>query len=146
MRRSTLFRAHCLLAAMVSAASLNAWSHGEGESAPPGVEPVISMALQDVAGKHATVVRVTLAPGASADPHRHPGSVIAYVLAGTVESALDDEPPVAYGAGEAWTEYAGAVHRVTRNVGDKPAVLLAVLLHDQGAPLSVPAEADSSQP
>src|SRR6476646_822330 len=40
----------------------------------------------------ATTVEVTLPPGASSAPHRHPGPVFGYVIEGTYEWAIDENP------------------------------------------------------
>jgi hypothetical protein len=40
----------------------------------------------------ATTVEVTLGPGASDAPHRHPGPAFGYVLEGEYEWAIDDNP------------------------------------------------------
>jgi len=117
-----------------------AMSHDDEPATGTHIEPVISAELRDADGKYATVVTVTMEPGASFVPHRHPGTVLVYVLEGEVESALDDEAAKVFKAGEAWTEYAGAIHRVTRNPATDNAKILAVLLHDKDAPLQLPAE------
>lgn len=117
-----------------------AMGHDGEDGAGTAVEPVISAELSETAGKHATMVTVTVEPGAHFDPHRHPGTVLVYVLEGEIESALDDEAPKTFKAGEAWTEYAGALHRVTRNGSERTAKILAVLLHDKDAPLQLPAK------
>ena len=116
--------------------------HGGGAEASTGIEiaPVLAAALEETQGKHASMVVVTFAPGAVSDPHRHPGTVLVYVLEGEVESALDDGEPKTYKAGEGWSEHRGALHRVARNRGDKPAKILAVLLHDPDDELQLPAE------
>ena len=48
--------------------------------------PISSEALPNVLGKRVTIVRVTYAPGGYTPSHRHAGSVIAYVTAGTIRS------------------------------------------------------------
>lgn len=137
IRGSSILVVALLLGAYVPvAASHDVSDHAAGTS----IEPVISTSLLEVEGQHATAVVVTLEPGAHFEPHRHPGTVLVYVLDGEVESALDDEAPTTFKAGEAWTEYAGALHRVTRNAGDQPSRILAVLLHGKDAPLQLPAD------
>jgi quercetin dioxygenase-like cupin family protein len=79
------------------------------------------------------VVEVTLPPGAQALPHRHPAFVYAYVLSGTVESALGTEAPETFKAGQSWHEEPGILHRVTRNPSRKEtARLLAVFVAKAG--------------
>ena len=48
----------------------------------------------------ATVVEVTIEPGQSGLPHRHPGSAIGYVLEGEYELGIDDQPTKVFKAGE----------------------------------------------
>lgn len=107
---------------------------------PVEVTPLLTADMNELAGKRATLVRVTFQPGAASPPHRHPGSVIVYVLEGEIHSALNDEQGKLYRAGESWSEPVGALHRVAVNASDKPAVLLAVLLHDADDELQQPAE------
>lgn len=116
------------------------WAHGPEESSDVEIAPVLSTELPDAGGRRASVVVVTFEPGAESPPHRHPGSVLVYVLAGEVESGLDGEPAQTFRAGEAWTEHPGALHRVAKNSGDRPAKLLAVLIHDEGDALQLPPE------
>lgn len=115
-------------------------AHDADDAAQVDVAAVLSTALPDAGGRHASVVVVTFEPGAESPPHRHPGSVLVYVLAGEVESGLDGEPAKTYRAGEGWTEHPGALHRVAKNTGSGPAKLLAVLIHDEGDALQLPAD------
>ncbi len=114
---------------------------GHHETASPvAIEPLLGTEVKELDGKRASLVRVTYAPGAASPPHRHPGTVIVYVLEGEIQSALGDEKAVTYTAGQSWSEPVGALHRVAVNASDKPAVLLAVLLHDADDELQQPAE------
>ncbi|WP_370467972.1 cupin domain-containing protein [Nitrospira sp. KM1] len=65
--------------------------------------------------------------------HVHPGSVIAYVLEGSVVSQSENEKPVTYTAGQSWYESPKRPHVVSRN-GSKtePAKLLVFLLSKEG--------------
>ncbi|MGH8011934.1 MAG: cupin domain-containing protein, partial [Candidatus Binataceae bacterium] len=101
---------------------------------------VLEHALPDVPGKHISMVTVEYAPGASSPPHRHPGSVAAYVLEGTVVSQVEPGKPMTYTAGQAWYEPPMHVHRVSRNASKRrPAKILAVLIVPKGQPLTLPA-------
>ena len=87
-------------------------------------------------GKDATVtmVEVTLGPRQAGTSHRHPGSAFVYVIEGTYELGIDDQPTKIYKAGETFQEPAGALHRVSRNpaaTGDTK--LVAVILHPRSA-------------
>src|SRR5262249_23321256 len=60
-----------------------------GEGPPPDkVEPIGSYALPNVPGKRVTIVRVTYGPGGFSRPHRHAGSVTAYITKGEIRSQL----------------------------------------------------------
>jgi len=81
-------------------------------------------------------VRVDFAPGATSHPHTLPGHVFAVVLSGEVESALGDQPPQRYKAGDAWYEAPGELHRVTRNASSTaPATIVAWVLSNGSEPL-----------
>lgn len=81
----------------------------------------------------ATVVEVTIEPGKSGFPHRHPGSAIGYVLEGEYELGIDDQPTKVIKAGGTFYEPAGCVHRVSKNPGKVKTRLIAVVLHPRDA-------------
>jgi quercetin dioxygenase-like cupin family protein len=117
-------------------------AHGAEQSATrvqalarPRVTPIFERDLPNVRGKSLLAVEVVYPPGASSPPHRHPASafVYAYVVSGEIVSAVDDQRPRVYRAGESWSEAPGARHRVSRNASmTKPAKLLAVFVKDPG--------------
>src|SRR5439155_6695433 len=87
----------------------------------------------------ATTVELTMEPGQSSAPHRHPGPVFGYVIEGEYEWAIDDKPAKTLRAGETFYEPTGCVHRVSKNPGKTKTRLLAVVLHPYDAKqLSVP--------
>lgn len=95
--------------------------------------------LADVANTKGMMLTVTYAPGQASTPHRHPGSVFAYVAEGEVISKLDDGPEVHYKVGDSWYESPGMCHVVSRNASDtQPAKLLVFLLLPDGAPVAEP--------
>ena len=97
--------------------------------------PIFERKLPNVPGKSLLAVEVVYPPGAASPSHRHPPSafIYAYVVSGEVVSAVDDERPRVYRAGESWSEAPGAHHRVSRNASKtKPAKLLAVFVKDSG--------------
>lgn len=88
----------------------------------------------DAAETTATVVEVTLAPGQAGAPHRHPGPVIVYVVEGTYELGIDDQPTKIFKAGESFYEPSGCLHRVSRNPSSKEQTrLVAVVIHPREA-------------
>ena len=101
------------------------------------VIPVASYPLPNVAGKRVTVVRVIYAPGGFSRPHRHAGSVTAYIVKGQIRSQLAGEPARVYQPGETFFEPPGSVHQVSANASQtEPAELIAVFVADEGAQLT----------
>lgn len=100
---------------------------------------LIEQALPNVPGKTFTSTVVSFPPGARAVPHRHGEAfVYAYVLEGSVRSAVDDNAVTTYRAGENWVEQPGAHHPVTENASDTdPAKLLVVFVSNTGDRLKV---------
>jgi quercetin dioxygenase-like cupin family protein len=102
---------------------------------------VFSAQLPNVPGKTLTAIVVEYGPGGSSAPHRHAGSVFAYVLSGQIRSENSATGPVrVYGAGETFFEPPGSTHLVSANASDtEPASLLAVFVADDHALLTQPA-------
>lgn len=126
-----------LAGAVVLLVSSVALAHGgAGEER---VTPLAKVALPEAGSSQATALRVEFAPGATSQPHRHPGPVFVVVVRGEVESALDDGTVQRFKAGDAWYEAPGQLHRVARNVSaSEPAVLVAWLLSDGNSALVEP--------
>ena len=94
---------------------------------------ILDHALPNVPGKVLLAAEVLYPPGGATPSHTHPKSafIYAYVLSGEIVSAVDDQKPRVYRAGESWYEVPGAHHRVSRNASrTKPAKLLAVFVVD----------------
>lgn len=82
----------------------------------------------------ATTVEVTLQPGQTSAPHRHPGPVFGYVLEGEYEWAIDDRPATKLKVGDTFYEPTGCLHRVSRNPSEKNKTrILALVLHPHDA-------------
>ncbi|MGC1273838.1 MAG: cupin domain-containing protein [Planctomycetaceae bacterium] len=100
--------------------------------------------MASIAGKPAkvTLLELEYVPGGSSGPHRHAGPVVVYVLSGALESAIDDEPPKVYKAGETFFEPAGVLHAVSKNASKtEPARFLAFMLAPSDAKeLTTPAK------
>ena len=121
-------------AALLAVTSVPALVHGTTELQET-VTPVLERQLPNVPGKSLIAVEVHYPPGAASPSHAHPKSafIYAYVLSGEIISAVDDEKPRVYRAGESWHELPGAHHRVSRNASrTKPAKLLAIFVMDPG--------------
>src|SRR3954467_14433201 len=82
----------------------------------------------------ATTVELTMEPGQSSSPHRHPGPVFGYVIEGEYEWAIDQQPAKVLKAGETFYEPTGCLHRVSKNPSAKgKSRVLAVVLHPRDA-------------
>jgi quercetin dioxygenase-like cupin family protein len=101
------------------------------------VEPIGSYPLPNVPGKRVTIVRVFYGPGGFTRPHRHSGSVTAYITKGEIRSQLGGGPVETFQAGQSFFEPPGATHLVSANASNsEPAELIAVFVADEGAPLT----------
>ncbi len=92
-----------------------------------------NQAIPNLPGKSLVAVEVDYAPGAASVSHTHAKSafIYAYVLAGEVESKVDDGPARVYRAGESWFEAPNAQHQISRNASKTaPAKLLAIFVVD----------------
>ena len=101
------------------------------------VEPIGSYALPNVPGKRVTIVRVFYGPGGFTRPHRHAGSVTAYITKGEIRSQLGGGPVETFKVGQSFFEPPGATHLVSANASNtEPAELIAVFVADEGAQLT----------
>jgi quercetin dioxygenase-like cupin family protein len=101
------------------------------------VEPIDSYALPNVRGKRVTIVRVSYGPGGFSRPHRHAGSVTAYITKGEIRSQLGGGPVETFKVGQSFFEPPGSTHLVSANASNtEPAELIAVFVADEGAQLT----------
>jgi quercetin dioxygenase-like cupin family protein len=127
MRRSLLALALCAIAVGGMALA----RHDE-----QGKENVKVLSQKEITEKldgnkaKATTVEVTLGPGESDAPHRHPGPGFGYILEGEYEWAIDDNPAKILKVGDTFYEPTGCLHRVSKNPSPKGKTrILAVVLH-----------------
>jgi len=124
---------HAIPTALVPLCAAN---NAEG-SALDKVELIASYALPNVPGKRVTIVRVSYGPGGFTRPHRHAGSVTAYITKGEIRSQLGGGPVETFGVGQSFFEPPGATHLVSANASStQPAELIAVFVADEGAQLT----------
>jgi quercetin dioxygenase-like cupin family protein len=101
------------------------------------VEVISSHALADIPGKRVTIVRVTYGPGGFTPPHRHAGTVTAYITKGKIRSQLQGGPVGIFDVGQSFFEPPGAIHVVSANASNTDwAELIAVFVADEGAQLT----------
>jgi quercetin dioxygenase-like cupin family protein len=107
-----------------------------GNSSENRVDVIASYPLPNVAGKRVTVVRVFYGPGGFTPPHRHSGSVTAYITKGEIRSQLGG-PLETFAVGQTFFEPPGSTHVVSANASaSEPAELVAVFVADEGAVLT----------
>ena len=115
------------------------FAHPEENTSAKG-EQVKVLASYDVKekldGKDAavTMVEVSFGPRQGGTSHRHPGPAFVYVIEGTYELGIDDQPTKIYKAGQTFQEPSGCLHRVSRNpAATGNTKLIAVVLHPRSA-------------
>jgi quercetin dioxygenase-like cupin family protein len=137
-----------------------------GEAAPIVLESLGSAPSPDAPGMVLALLRATIAPGAVAPPHVHPGQLIVAVESGTVAYTILDEEgesgrgrfgtptatdvitagtEVMLGPGEWIIEEPGFVHTF-RNPGDEPLVLLVSALITADEPFLQPVDLGMATP
>jgi quercetin dioxygenase-like cupin family protein len=117
-------------------APLCATDHTDGSSLNR-VEPIASYPLPNVPGKRVTVVRVFYGPGGFTRPHRHSGSVTAYITKGEIRSQLGGGPIETFKVGQSFFEPPESTHLISANASNtEPAELIAVFVADEGAALT----------
>jgi quercetin dioxygenase-like cupin family protein len=101
------------------------------------VEPIGSYALPNMPGKRVTIVRVFYGPGGFTRPHKHSGTVTAYITKGEIRSQLGGGPVETFKVGQSFFEPPGSTHMVSANASNaESAELIAVFVADEGAPLT----------
>ena len=103
---------------------------------------VFSQALPNVPGQTLTAILVTYPPGGVSVRHHHAGSVLAYVLSGSIQSENSATGPAhVYKAGEVFFEPPGSHHLISENASaTEPAALLAIFVAEDAAMLKTPDE------
>jgi quercetin dioxygenase-like cupin family protein len=91
-----------------------------------------------IPGRETVQARIDIAPGATANWHRHPGEEVIYVIEGTLEYQLEGKRPASFKAGEVLFVPAGVAHRA-HNPGLVNGAELATYIVEKGKPLVVPA-------
>ncbi len=88
------------------------------------------------------MVEVTFGPGQAGALHRHPGPAFVYVVEGTYELGIDDQPTKTYRAGDTFQEPSGALHMVSRNpAASGNTRLIVFLVHPRSVKdMVIPAE------
>jgi quercetin dioxygenase-like cupin family protein len=85
-------------------------------------------------GREVVQVRVEFQPGYVAPRHTHPGEEIIYVVEGTLEYEIGDQPPVTVKPGDVLFVPAGTVH-TARNLGSGIGAEIATYIVEKQKPL-----------
>jgi quercetin dioxygenase-like cupin family protein len=132
-RRLATALALCAGLALAGAADVFAGSSTHSDK----VSLVSSEALPNLPGQRLTTVLVEYEPGGKSVAHHHAGSVMAYILEGSIRSQLRGGEVRVYHAGEAFFEPPGGEHLVSENASEtEPAKLLAIFVAPEGAKLT----------
>ena len=129
------------LYAIVASAIVGSSTHAVQQQPRSAVaKPLLTQALPDLRGKEVTMLTVEWLPGAVSSPHRHDADTFVYVLEGSIVMGVAGGPEVTLGPGGTFYESPTDVHSVGRNASKtKRAKFLAILIKNQGAPISQPA-------
>ena len=115
---------------------------GSGAAARPAtsVKVLSCEPLPHVPGKSVNTAIVDFPPHAYSPAHRHPGSVTAIILEGTVRSQLGGGPVGTFKSGETFFEPPGTLHVFADNPDPvRPAKLVSVFVSDENCgPLVLP--------
>ena len=104
------------------------------------VTPLLTKPLAGIDGKEGLMVVVVYPPGVASAAHRHNANTFVYVLEGAVVMQVAGGAEMTLTAGQTFYESPSDVHTVSRNASDsKPAKILALLVKDVGAPVTLPA-------
>jgi quercetin dioxygenase-like cupin family protein len=137
MNMRSIVSAACAAVAITAAMTAVAFADGDDV-----VTPTFEKAIPNVSGKSLIAVVVDYPSGGTSLPHTHAKSafIFAYVLAGEIESQVNDGPKRVYRAGESFYETPGSSHPISRNASKtEPAKLLAVFVVDTNdKPLTTP--------
>lgn len=131
---------------LASAAALPALAQTPGTASTatpmPGFasKQVLVAPITGVETKQVVLVSVSLAPGASAPAHMHPGDCYGSVLEGVIELRVQGQEPRRIAAGESYATLGNVPHQFT-NVGEVPVRLLNTLVVEKGRPATQPASA-----
>jgi len=107
--------------------------HGQSSA-----KTLMSEPLAEIPDAEASLVMLTVAPGAVSPPHEHTGPVFAYILEGEIENQVEPNPPKTYTAGDYFYEPAMHVHKMLRNLSKvKPARLLIFQVGQKGKQFTI---------
>lgn len=138
----------CLVLILTIPASSRQQSKSQDNTPRDRARVLLSRDLPRLDSNHlkVTLVEVDYGPGEASKPHSHPCAVVGYVAVGTLRTQVKGEPEIIYRAGQTFYEAPNGVHLVSANASaTEPAKLLAYLICDHDAPLSIDQSAITRQ-
>jgi quercetin dioxygenase-like cupin family protein len=114
-------------------------TQAQTEAAPTRRIELMKQPLADISGREVRMLALDLAPGSGSPPHRHPGHhVFGYIVEGTYEWKINDEPAKIFKPGEVFYEQPGVLHAISRNASTTDRARLVVfMVADQSQPSTV---------
>ena len=141
MRRGSLasYVAVAASAAIVSAVIGANVGRSQAQPTLARTTQLLAQALPDLPGREVRITLLERGPGAASPPHRHPGHhVFGYVIEGSYEFGLDNQPPRLLKAGDVFYEPPGALHSTSRNPSqDQTMKIVIFMVADQKNPSTV---------
>ena len=105
---------------------------------PAGTIPLLTQPLPDLPGREVRMTLLDRVPGNASVPHRHPGHhTFGYVVSGTYELGVNNQPTRMLKAGDTFYEPPGALHSVSRNAGHTQLKIVVFMVADQRNPSTV---------
>ena len=110
-------------------------------SAVAGTIPLLTQPLADLPGREVRMTLLDRIPGNASVPHRHPGHhTFGYVVEGSYELGVNNQPTRMLKAGDTFYEPPGTLHSVSRNAGDTQLKIVVFMVADARNPSTVNAQ------
>jgi quercetin dioxygenase-like cupin family protein len=105
---------------------------------PAGTIPLLNQPLADLPGREVRMTLLDRVPGNASVPHRHPGHhTFGYVVEGTYELGVNNQPTRMLKAGDTFYEPPGTLHSVSRNAGNTQLKIVVFMVADARNPSTV---------
>ena len=127
------------LSSAVTLGAMNAAGRAFAQTqAPAATVPLLTQPLADLPGREVRMTLLDRVPGNSSVPHRHPGHhTFGYVVVGTYELGVNNQPTHMLKAGDTFYEPPGTLHSVSRNAGSTQLKIVVFMVADARNPSTV---------
>ena len=124
-------------AATLGAINLSGSAFAQAQ-APAATVPLLTQPLADLPGREVRLTLLDRVPGNASVPHRHPGHhTFGYVVEGTYELGVNNQPTRTLKAGDTFYEPPGTLHSVSRNAGNTQLKIVVFMVADARNPSTV---------